>query len=105
MTKAERKEAIANLKQALKMSAAPLGEFKKAVTDADKAVKAAEKEAAKAVAAAEKEAAKAVAAAKKAYAAAVAKLEKAQAAHNWATVKINKRIAELSTAGAEEATV
>lgn len=85
MTKAERKEALAGLKQALKNAAAELGTFKKSAVDADKAVMAAERAANKAVVAA-----------KKAKAAADAKLAKAQAAHDKGAEKINSRIAELT---------
>lgn len=87
MTKAERKEAINNLKTALKNSAATLGEFKKVAADADKAVMAAERAANKAVTAA-----------KKGQAAAASKLAKAQAAYDKGAAKINERIVELTNA-------
>lgn len=92
MTKAERKEAIAGLKQALKNAAAELDPFKKSAADADKAVMAVERAATKAITMA-----------KKTKAAADAKLAKAQAAHDKGAEKINARIAELTATATGDA--
>ncbi len=99
---ADKKAALAGLKQALKQhseNVKSIGAETKAATAALNAAKksadALTKEAEKAAAEKRKEATVALAAAQKAYAAAVAKAEKATAAATKGAEKINTQIAEM----------